>query len=84
MVINLLTNIGNALQSLPITVKFAWTDSTVCLHWMQKGGVYKPFVTNRINKMNETNLTWGHVPTAQNPADVGSRGSNSTGEESIR
>ena len=71
MVTSLLTNRGNALQSLPITAKFAWTDSTVCLHWMQRGGVYKQFVTNRVIKIDEEKRTWGHVPTGQNPADIG-------------
>ena len=32
---------------------FAWSDSTVCLQWIQGQGRYKQFVANRTEKINE-------------------------------
>ena len=34
----------------------------------------KQFVANRVKKINEHNVIWRHVPTADNPADLASRG----------
>ena len=47
----------------------------VVLHWLKGKGDYKQFVSNRINKINEkAYFTWKHVPSHQNPADIGSIG----------
>ena len=38
-------------------------------------GDYKQFVHNRVRKIQDKNwITWRHVPTKENPADLGSRG----------
>ena len=38
------------------------------------GGEYKEFVDNRVKKIQgHTQITWHHVPTKNNPADLGSR-----------
>ena len=34
MATNLLTNVRNALEGLPISNVYGWLDSTVALHWM--------------------------------------------------
>ena len=74
MVSNLLHNTVNVLSHLPIKGVFAWTDSTVCLHWINGQGNYKQFIANRVKKINEKQVTWRHVPSQKNPADIGSRG----------
>jgi len=48
----------------------------VVLHWINGGGsIYKQFVANRVRKVREKDyITWRHVSTDLNPADVGCRG----------
>ena len=75
MAANLISNVERALEGFPVTVTQGWLDSTVALHWINGGGEYKQFVANRIQKIkSNTNIKWRHVPTDQNPADLGSRG----------
>jgi len=54
-----------------------WTDSTVALGWIQsKATRFKTYVANRVDQILElTNAQqWRHVGTADNPADILSRG----------
>ena len=45
------------------------------LWWLKGNDNYKQFVTNRVQKIqSHQQVQWRHVPTDQNPADVGSRG----------
>jgi hypothetical protein len=74
MVCNLIHNTKKVLSYLPVTGVYAWTDSTVCLQWINGQGNYKQFVSNRVKKINEEKIEWRYVPTQQNPADIGSRG----------
>ena len=74
MVCNLIRNTRKVLSYLPVTGVFAWTDSTVCLQWINGQGNYKQFVSNRVQKINQEKIEWRYVPTHQNPADIGSRG----------
>ena len=77
MTANLLSNVETTLKGFPITVMQGWLDSTVALHWINGGGEYKQFVANRIQKINShSRIQWRHVPTDQNPADLGSRESS--------
>ncbi|XP_028394878.1 uncharacterized protein LOC114519022 [Dendronephthya gigantea] len=77
MLSNLLHNVVNVLSHLHIGGVFAWTDSTVCLQWIQGQGKYKQFVANRVQKINEKEgVVWNHVPSQENPADIGSRGAS--------
>ena len=47
----------------------------MALHWICGGGEYRQFVENRVRKVqNHEVKSWRHVPTGQNPADLGSRG----------
>ena len=52
-----------------------WLDSTVTLHWIRENGEFKQFVENRVRKIQEKSyIEWRHVTSADNPADLGSRG----------
>ncbi|XP_028416198.1 uncharacterized protein LOC114539993 [Dendronephthya gigantea] len=74
MATNLVDNVKTALEGLPVTDVTGWLDSTVALYWIEGRGQYKQFVQNRVRKICEKRyIKWRHVPTDQNPADVGSR-----------
>ena len=45
------------------------------LFWISGGGQYKQCVENRVQKIHaKPEITWRHVPTQENPADLASRG----------
>ena len=47
----------------------------MALYWIKGKGDYRQFVTNRVQKIRQHGeVTWHHVPTRENPADLGSRG----------
>ena len=74
MAANLADNIKTALANLNIRNIFGWTDSTFALHWLEKNENYNQLVNNRVDKIKDKNyITWKHVPTNENPADIGSR-----------
>ena len=83
MAVNLAVNVRDALQGLKIAKDIqCWLDSTVALHWLNDNGEYRQFVANRVNKMkSQENVLWRHVPTSDNPADLGSRGGSVTTAE---
>ena len=59
---------------LPITL---WTDSQNCLAWIQSDSrQYKPYINNRVSAIldNTRPEQWRWVDTANNPADIASRG----------
>ena len=71
----LATNVKEALEGYPVDHAYCWSDSAVALHWIRGEGEYKQFVNNRVRKIEEKNwITWRHVPTKENPADLGNRG----------
>ena len=73
--VNLVKNVQEALQGFPVSEVHCWLDSTVAFHWIRGAGEYKQFVGNRVRKIRESeHVTWRHVPTLKNPADLGSRG----------
>ena len=72
---NLLDNMANTLELYSIT-KQVWTDSTVCLYWLKRIEQFKKFVSNRKRKIKEKKVEFGYVPTSENPADKGSRGTS--------
>ena len=53
-----------------------WSDSQIVLHWMKSQKPLPAFVRHRITEMNSLlpNATWNYCPTAENPADLLSRG----------
>uniref|UniRef100_UPI0014395EDD uncharacterized protein LOC117165391 n=1 Tax=Bombus vancouverensis nearcticus TaxID=2705178 RepID=UPI0014395EDD len=67
------------LQALPsnISLTVYWTDSTIVLHWINTSPhTLKTFVANRVTEIQQkTHISdWRHIPAADNPADLISRG----------
>lgn len=76
MAVNLVANVQAALSVQPYSTH-CWLDSTVALYWIKGQGEYRQFVSNRVNKIQQHEyVSWHHVPTEDNPADLGSRGGN--------
>ena len=75
MATNLLSNAKIALHKYPILNCYGWSNSTAVLFWMQDNNVYKQFVSNRVQNINQQSfLQWNYFPTAENSGDIGSRG----------
>ena len=75
MAVNLLDNVCGALDGFPVSSLVGWLDSNVALHWIRGRGEYKLFVANRVKKVREhETVTWRHVPSKENLADVASHG----------
>ena len=75
MAANLAVNVRDALQPDCDPLIYCWLDSTVALYWIRGSGEHRQFVANRVNKIQQhQGIVWHHVPTDQNPADLGSRG----------
>ena len=53
-----------------------WTDSEISLHWLSSNRKLKSFVQNKVNAINRLfdSSFWGHTPSAENPADLVTRG----------
>ncbi|XP_075150715.1 uncharacterized protein LOC142224817 [Haematobia irritans] len=69
------------VQNVNITFKeiSVWTDSLIVLCWLQKPpSSWKTYVANKVAQINEnlSDIKWRHVKSGQNPADLGTRGSN--------
>ena len=76
MAVNLVTSVQAALNFLQHETH-CWLDSTVALYWIKGQGEYRQFVSNRVHKIQQhEQVKWYHVPTEDNPADLGSRGGN--------
>ena len=79
MAANLVENVKDALEGLPVTRIMAWLDSKVAFHWIKGEGNYKQFVNNRVKKIRSKEfITWKHIPGEQNPVDIGSHGCSAT------
>ena len=76
---NLMENVRNALHNYQISKCYGWSDSLIVLFWLKQKQGYKQFVSNRVQKINQkAYIEWRHVPTQENPADIGSRGCKGT------
>ncbi|XP_070527718.1 uncharacterized protein [Cardiocondyla obscurior] len=56
---------------------FLWTDSTITLNWIASSSRrWNSFVANRVGEIQRATdiADWRHVPSAENPADLLSRG----------
>ena len=75
MTSNLVSNIERSIDAVRVSSLHCWSDSTVALYWLNRQGKYRQFVSNRFAKIKERDhIQWHHVPTEDNPADLGSRG----------
>ena len=82
MATNLVSNVKRTIDDVSVISVFGWLDSTVALQWLRGAGEYKQFVANRVKKIQEhPEITWRHVPTHDNPADLGSRGGKVSGNQ---
>ncbi|XP_037942575.1 uncharacterized protein LOC119675447 [Teleopsis dalmanni] len=76
----LLTKLWAKVQphlSFEISEVYFWSDSQITLHWIRsESSTLSVFVGNRVADIQNlsTNTTWHHVDSANNPADVISRG----------
>ncbi|XP_075163141.1 uncharacterized protein LOC142235769 [Haematobia irritans] len=62
-----------------VSETFLWTDSSIVLGWLSKPPWnWETYVANRTSQIHSLvpNAKWRHVPTRDNPADIGTRGSN--------
>ena len=76
MTSNLVSNVECSIDMVKVSSVHCWSDSTVALLWLNGQGEYRQFVSNRVAKIKERDhIQWHHVPTEDNPADLGSRGS---------
>ncbi|KAI8438475.1 hypothetical protein MSG28_010976 [Choristoneura fumiferana] len=69
-------SVSKALRK-PISRVVFWTDSAVVLAWLKSDiSKLKVFIANRVAAITDLAPTasWRHVPSAQNPADLGTRG----------
>ena len=81
MAVNLGVNVRNTIDAVSPTLH-CWLDSTVALYWISGCGEHRQFVANRVSKINQhADVIWHHVPTEDNPADLGSRGADVTDSE---
>lgn len=54
-----------------------WTDASIVLGWLSKPPwTWETYVANRTSQIHQLvpSATWRHVPTSDNPADLGTRG----------
>ncbi|XP_060665589.1 uncharacterized protein LOC132797835 [Drosophila nasuta] len=58
----------------PDAETYLWTDSTIVLAWLDKQPCKTTFVANRVAKIHSVYVTWQHVRSEHNPADLTSRG----------
>ncbi|XP_068704703.1 uncharacterized protein [Montipora foliosa] len=77
----LLNSVSQALDGVKIDDIFNWTDSMISLWWITNTDKeYKQFVENRVAEIrrNSRPEQWRYCPTADNLADIASRGIKST------
>lgn len=78
LVSRLATTVQKTLEGRIGSVTY-WLDSKVALQWIAKEPfALKTFVANRVKEIQESTNgnVWRYVPSAENPADMGSRGTD--------
>ena len=72
----LVATVKEALADFEIKEVFMWSDGGTVLHWLQRRGQYRQFVEHRVKEIEQLSRDskWQYCPTAQNPADLGTRG----------
>ena len=59
--------------SLDCTVQL-WSDIQIVLHWIASHKPLRTFVTNRVEEIRSISTCWKYCPSAENPADLLTRG----------
>ncbi|XP_065356304.1 uncharacterized protein LOC135950702 [Calliphora vicina] len=73
---NLINYVKNSINFSNSEI-YLWTDSAIVLGWLSKPpSSWETYVANRTARIHElmADVTWRHVPTHDNPADLGTRG----------
>ena len=83
MAMNLIANVRQVLEELTLaTNDHCWLDNSVPLHWIADKGEYHQFVQNCVSRIqSHPNVLWRHVPSTDNPTDLGSHGGSVVGTE---
>jgi len=53
---------------------YLWSDSQIVLYWIASQKKLKPFVDHRVSEIRSISTNWKYCPTADNPADLLTRG----------
>lgn len=64
-------------NKIKFSLIYAWSDSTIALTWIKSSPhKWKTFVANRVTYIQDKldSKFWFYIPSALNPADIGSRG----------
>lgn len=72
LILSVRTSLQNVIRKI-----YLWSDSTIILYWIRTPPEQlETFVANRVVEILEYSYStsWLHVPTADNPADILSRG----------
>ena len=73
---NLVQNVKISIRKSKLEIIQKLDRQPVVLYWLNEKGNYKQLAGNRVNKIREKEfINWYYVPTKENPADIGSRGS---------
>ncbi|XP_073962027.1 uncharacterized protein [Choristoneura fumiferana] len=78
LLVRLLKYVVEALKDEVVVEEiFGWSDSTIVLSWLRLSPhLLQTFEGNRVSQIVNCglNITWRHLPSEMNPADVASRG----------
>jgi len=55
-------------------VLYLWSDSQIVLYWIASQKKLKPFVHHQVGEIRLISTNWKHCPSADNPADLLTRG----------
>ena len=55
---------------------YLWSDSQIVLHWIASQKKLKPFVDHKVHEIRSVSSCWQYCPSADNPADLLTRGIN--------
>ena len=53
---------------------YLWSDSQIVLYWISSQKTLKPFVSHRVKQIRSISTCWNYCPSADNPADLLTRG----------
>ena len=68
-----LSNFVRTSLSVNCTI-YLWSDSQIVLYWIASQKKLKPFVDHRVSEIRSISTNWKYCPSADNPADLLTRG----------